>query len=106
MTEDNLNQEQEERWQSYLRRRRFGKVLLKIGVIMIVACIFLVSIPVAAAAFTGTVYVPSSWDGYFMFGIIFGLFLLLAGIITRIAPNMMEGDALWVMKMGPYGKGI
>lgn len=52
------------------------------------------------------VYVPDPWDGYFTLGIIFGLFLLLAGIIARIAPNMIEGDALWIMKMGPFGKGI
>ena len=106
MTEDNFNRKQEEKWQSYLRRRRFGKILLKIGAIVIVVSFFLGFFPVAVAAFTGIVYVPNQWDGYFILGIIFGLFLLLAGIIARISPNMMDGDALWIMKMGPYGKGI
>ena len=106
MTEDKVNPELERRWQSYLRRRKFGKYLLVIGGVVIVVSILLGIIPVAVSAFTGTVYVPNQWDGYFVISVIFGLFLLLAGIIARIAPNMMEGDALWIMKMGPFGKGI
>jgi len=70
-----------------------------IGVSVILISIVLGVLPVAA--FSGTVYVSTPWDGYFGVGVIFGLFLIFAGIISRISPNMMEGDALWVMKMGP-----
>ena len=106
MTEDSPNPELEKRWQSYLRRRRLGKYLMIIGAVAIVISIVFGVLPVAVAAFTGTVYVTTPWDGYLGVGLIFGLFLILAGIIARIAPNMMEGDVLWIMKMGPFGKGI
>ena len=106
MTEDSPNPELEERWQSYLRRRRFGKYLMIIGTVAIVISLVLGIMPVAVAAFSGTVYVSTPWDGYLGVGLNFGLFLIQAGIIARIAPNIMEGDALWVMKMGPFGKGI
>ena len=106
MTDDNVNPELEKRWQSYLRRRKIGRYLLAIGGIAIIVSTLLGVLPVAVAAFSGTVYVPTPVSDYFGFGVIFGLVLILAGIISRIAPNMMEGDALWVMKMGPgFGRG-
>ena len=103
MPDDDLNPEVERRWQGYLRRRKIGKYLLVIGCITIIVSIFLGFIPVAVAAFSGTVFVSTPWDSYFGIGLIFGFFLILAGIIARIAPNMMEGDSLWVLKMGPFG---
>lgn len=103
MPDDDVNPELERRWQGYLRRRKIGKYLLLTGGITIIASILLGLIPVAVAAFSGTVYVSTPSDGYFGIGLFFGFFLILAGIIARIAPNMMEGDALWIMKMGPFG---
>lgn len=103
MSDDNVNPELERRWQNYLRRRKIGKYLLVIGGITIVVSIVLGFLPVAVAAFSGTAYVYTPWASYLGIGIFFGIFLILAGVIARIAPNMMEGDALWVWKMGPFG---
>ncbi len=103
MTDGDVNPELERRWQSYLRRRKIGKYLLAVGGITIIVSIFIGLLPVAVAAFSGTVFVSTPWDSYFGIGLIFGFFLILAGIIARIAPNMMEGDSLWVLKMGPFG---
>ncbi len=103
MTDGDVNPELEKRWKGYLRRRIIGKYLLLTGGITIIVSILLGIFPVAVAAFSGTVYVFTPSDGYFGIGLFFGFFLILAGIIARIAPNMMEGDALWIMKMGPFG---
>ncbi|MFW9848637.1 MAG: hypothetical protein ACFFF4_05820 [Candidatus Thorarchaeota archaeon] len=102
MSEDNPNPEIEKRWKNYLRRRRMGKYLILGGLVVIVTSLILGVFPVAVAAFTGTVYVPSQWDNYVGVGVFFGIFLIIAGIISRIAPNMMEGDNLWIWKMGPF----
>jgi hypothetical protein len=103
MTEDNPNPEMEKRWQDYLKRRRRGKYLIYFGLIAIAVSLFLGYFPVAVAAFTGTVYVSTPWSNYFGVGIFFGIFLIIAGIMARIAPNLMEGDNLWIWKMGPFG---
>ncbi len=105
ITDNSVNPELEKRWQRYLRRCRFGKYLMKIGVVVIAISIVLGVIPVAVAAFSGTVDVSTPWSGYMMVGVIIGAFLILVGIIAKIAPNMMEGDALWIMKLDPFGKG-
>lgn len=105
MSEDGTNPELDERWQAYLRRRRRGKYLFLLGCIMVIVSLIMRILPMTVAAFSGTVYVPMPWEEYMLVGVVFGIFLILAGVISRIAPNMMEGDALWIMKMGPFGKG-
>jgi len=92
----------EKKWQEYLRRQRRSKFLVGIGVLVICVSITLGIIPVAVSAFTGTVYVATPWSDYFGFGVIFGVILVLAGLLSRISPNMIEGDALWALKTGPY----
>jgi polyferredoxin len=105
MNDDIPNPEMEKRWQDYLKRRRRGKYLIYFGLVAIVISIFLGYFPVAVAAFTETVYISTPLSDYFVVGIIFGLVLIVAGFIERISPNMIEGDALWIMKLGPFGKG-
>ena len=103
MTEETPNPEMEKKWQDYLKRRRRGKYLIYFGLIVVAISLFLGYFPVAVAAFSGSVYVPTPWANYVGIGIVFGIFLVLVGIVSRIAPNMMEGDALWIWKMGPFG---
>jgi predicted ABC-type exoprotein transport system permease subunit len=103
MSDDTPNPEMEKRWQDYLKRRRRGKYLIIAGIVVIIVSLVLGVFPVAVSAFTGTVYVSTPMSNYFGVGVFFGIFLILAGIVSRIAPNMMEGDALWIWKMGPFG---
>ena len=70
--------------------------------VSIIVSLPLAILPLAVAAYTGTLYISSPWGYYAGWGIVFGILLILAGIISRIAPDFMEGDALWAMKMGPY----
>ena len=72
------------------------------GIVLIAVSLLLAMFPSAVAAFTGTFQVGLPWDNYLGILFVFGLFLLLAGIISRISPDMMEGDALWIYKMGPF----
>lgn len=103
MSEDGVDPKKEEEWQAYLRRRRRGKRILMLGTIILVASSVLALLPGAVAAFSGTPYiVPTGWEQYLTLAFIFGLVLIFAGFISMISPNMMEGDALWVMKMGPF----
>ena len=96
------NPEMEKKWQDYKRRQKQSKILVGIGIFVICVSIALGIIPVAVSAFTGTVYVATPWSDYFGFGVIFGVILVIAGLIARISPNMVEGDALWTLKTGPY----
>ncbi len=102
MNEDTSNSEQEVRRQILLKRRRRERYLISGGTIMMAVSLLLALLPSAVAAFTGTVSVGLPWDDYLGILFIFGLALLIAGIISRIAPDMMEGDALWIFKMGPF----
>ncbi|MHA1908049.1 MAG: hypothetical protein ACW98Y_12190 [Candidatus Thorarchaeota archaeon] len=103
MTEDKPNPEMEKRWQDYLKRRKQGKYLIFLGLIVVATSMVLGMYPVAVAAFTGTVNIQTPWTNYIGVGVFFGVFLILLGLVSRIAPNMMEGDALWIWKMGPFG---
>ncbi len=96
------DQKMDEKWQAYLRRRRRGKYLFLLGCVIVIVSLILRFLPMTVAAFTGTVYVPMPWEDYMMAGVIFGVLLIFAGIISRVSPNMIEGDALWALKMGPY----
>ena len=102
---DEPNPEMEERWQKYLRRRKRGKYLTACGVCILTFIAFLAFIPPAVAAYSGTVYVGTPWNDYLGLGMLFGLILIVVGIISMIAPNMMEGDALWIFKLGPFDPG-
>ncbi|MFW9848636.1 MAG: hypothetical protein ACFFF4_05815 [Candidatus Thorarchaeota archaeon] len=101
MTSDELFPDLEKKRLDNLKRRKRGKYAIILGLIIIVVSIFLGVLPAAVAAFSGTAYIPTSWESYLGIGIIFGVFLIIIGLISIIAPNMMEGDALWVMKTGP-----
>ena len=59
-------------------------------------------LPVTVAAFTGTAYISTPWDQYAGVGVWFGIFLIIVGIVSRIAPNLVEGDGLWIFKLGPF----
>jgi hypothetical protein len=102
MGEDNIDPKQEEKWQNYLRRRKRGKRILLLGTIILVSSSVIALLPGVVAAFSGTSYVPTGWEQYLTLAFIFGLVLIFAGFLSMISPNMIEGDALWVMKMGPF----
>jgi hypothetical protein len=97
--------EKEKRQQELLKRHRRENILMLSGVIVIAGSVLLAIIPSAVAAYSGMVQVAMPWDDYLGIIFVFGLFLLLAGIISRISPDMMEGDALWIFKLGPFDKG-
>ena len=106
MSEDGVDPKKEEEWQAYLRRRKRGKRILILGTIILVSSSVIAILTGAVAAFSGTPYVPAEWNQYLTLAFIFGLVLIFAGFITMISPNMIEGDALWVMKLTPFpGKG-
>ncbi len=102
MSENGVDPKQEEKWQAYLRRRKRGKRILMLGTIILVSSSVIALLPGAVAAFSGTPYVPTGWEQYLTLAFIFGLVLIFAGFLSMISPNMIEGDALWVMKMGPF----
>ncbi len=101
MTSEALFPDLEKKRLDNLKRRKRGKYAIILGLIITVASILLGVLPAAVAAFSGTTYVPTPWENYLGVGIIFGVFLIIIGLISIIAPNMMEGDALLVMKTGP-----
>ena len=102
---DEVNPEMEKKWQDYLRRRRIGKYVMALGVVILLVSVIFLAIPVAVAAYSGTIYVETPWENYLGFSILIGIFLIVVGLVSMIAPNMMEGDALWIFKLGPFDKG-
>ncbi len=86
---------------------KFSKYLIVAGVLLIVIPLLAESILIDVAYFTGSMYLLTlltPMGGFFLVGLIFGIILIVAGILARISWNTGEGDSLWVMKMGPFGK--
>lgn len=87
---------------------RISKYMIVAGALLMVIPLLAESVLIDVAFFTGNVYLLTLLTpvlgGFFLFGLIFGSILIFAGILVRISWNTGEGDSLWVMKMGPFGK--
>jgi len=84
------------------RLKRVGRFLFLSGIAIIVGGIVLGLSVVLVAAYTGSLMVVSNYGGYVVLALLFGILLIVAGLIALILPGGFSKDAVWAMRIGPF----
>ena len=89
------------------QRRRNGKIVLAVGIILLVLVTILGMLTSIVSAYYGPtesarVYVRYATIATPVF--IFGVLLLVAGLIAILLPEGQSQDGVWIMQLGPFGK--
>ena len=84
------------------RMKRVGRILFISGVAIVVGVIVFGFSVVLVAAYTGSLMVVSNYGGYAILALLFGILLIVAGLIALILPGGFSKDAVWAMKIGPF----
>ncbi len=82
--------------------KRIGRFLFLSGIAIIVGGIILGLSVVLVAAYTGSLMVVSNYGGYAILALLFGILLIVAGLIALILPGGFSKDAVWAMRIGPF----
>ncbi|MFW9770433.1 MAG: hypothetical protein ACFFF9_01450 [Candidatus Thorarchaeota archaeon] len=88
-------------------KRSVGKIVLAVGIILL----FLVIIFGTLTSLVSAYYGPTeSARAYVQFNtiatpvFIFGVLLVVAGLIAILLPEGQSQDGVWIMQLGPFGK--
>ncbi|MHA2084754.1 MAG: hypothetical protein ACXABD_13435 [Candidatus Thorarchaeota archaeon] len=105
MTENNTSRDGSEVGSS--KWIRLSRILLLIGLALVIGAALISVLIGAVSAFTGTIFITDSHAGLpvapLIFApLIFGILLLVAGIIAWIVPHASGEEWLWVSKTGPF----
>ena len=84
------------------RLKRVGRILFISGVAIVVGVIVLGLSVVLVAAYTGSFVIVSNYGGYAILALLFGVLLIVIGLIALILPGGFSKDVVWAMKIGPY----
>ena len=84
------------------RMKRVGRILFISGVAIVVGVIVLGLSVVLVAAYTGSFVIVSNYGGYAILALLFGVLLIVAGLIALILPGGFSKDVVWAMKIGPF----
>ena len=97
-----MNEETNTGWPVQPRLKRVGRILFISGIIVVVGVIVLSLSVVLVAAYTGSLMVVSNYGGYAILALLFGILLIVAGLIALILPGGFSKDAVWAMRIGPF----
>ncbi len=84
------------------RLKRAGRILFISGIVIVIGVIVLSLSVVLVAAYTGSLMVVSNYGGYAILALLFGILLIVAGLIALILPGGFSKDAVWAMRSGPF----
>ena len=84
------------------RLKRVGRILFISGIVIVVSGIVLGLSVVLVAAYTGSLMVVSNYGSYAILALLFGILLIVAGLIALILPGGFSKDAVWAMRIGPF----
>jgi len=84
------------------RLKRVGRILFILGVTIVVSGIVLGLSVVLVVAYTGSLAIVSNYGGYAILALLFGILLIVAGLIALVLPDGFPKDAVWSMKTGPF----
>ncbi|MFW9868654.1 MAG: hypothetical protein ACFFFO_07070 [Candidatus Thorarchaeota archaeon] len=88
-------------------RRRTGKIVIVVGILLLVLVIVLGMLTSIVSAYYGP---TESARAYVQFNtiatpvVIFGVLLVVAGLIAILLPEGQPQDGVWIMQLGPFGK--
>jgi hypothetical protein len=86
---------------------KVSRILLLIGLVLVIAAALISVLIGAVSAFTGTIFITDGHTGLsaapLVFApLIFGILLLVAGIIAWIVPHASGEEWVWISKIGPF----
>jgi len=84
------------------RMKRVGRILFISGVAIVIGVIVLGFSVVLVAAYTGSLAIVSFYGGYAIPALLFGILLIVIGLIALILPGGFSKDAVWAMRGGPW----
>ena len=84
------------------RLKRVGRILFISGIAIVVGGIVLGLSVVLVAAYTGSFVIVSNYGGYAILTLLFGVLLVIIGLIALILPGGFSKDAVWAMRIGPF----
>ena len=84
------------------RLKRVGRILFISGIVIVVGGIVLGFGVVLVAAYTGSFVIVSNYGGYAILTLLFGVLLVIIGLIALILPGGFSKDAVWAMRIGPF----
>jgi hypothetical protein len=84
------------------RLKRVGRILFISGIAIVVGGIVLGLSVVLVAAYTGSFVIVSNYVGYAILALLFGVLLIIIGLIALILPGGFSKDSVWAMKIGPF----
>lgn len=84
------------------RRKRIGKVIFWLGVVLVIATV-LAPFVVSVLAYTGMEVQLGFYESFLTPLFIFGIIMVILGIALALFPGFSR-DGLWIMMTGPFGK--
>lgn len=83
-------------------RRRIGKIVLAVGLFVIVLVIVLGILTSLVSAYGGSTELVRVYDVIAYPCFVFGIILVMGGLVAIILPEGPSKDGVWVLKTGPY----
>ncbi len=84
------------------RLKRVGRILFISGIAIVVGGIVLGLSVALVAAYTGSFVIVSNYVGYVILALLFGVLLVIIGLIALILPGGFSKDAVWAMRGGSW----
>ena len=85
-----------------LMRRRIGRILFWIGVIIVGALAVLGVFVISVSALVGSTVLVVSYSESAVPILIIGILAIIVGLVTALMPDGFSRDGLSVLKLGPY----
>ena len=83
-------------------KRKIGKIGLAMGILLIVLVIVLVVLTSVVSAYDGSTELRSFYDAIARPVLVFGMLLVISGLVALILPEGLSQDGVWILKTGPY----
>jgi uncharacterized membrane protein YhaH (DUF805 family) len=83
-------------------RRRIGRILFWIGVMIIGAVTVLGVAIISVSALAGSSALLVSYRNSAIPALIIGILVMIVGLTAALLPDGFSEDGLWVLKLGPF----
>jgi hypothetical protein len=97
-----MTEPQAEGQREVLLRRRFGKIVLAVGLFIIFLVIVLGILTSLVSAYEGSTELVRQYDVLARPIIVFSIILVLSGLVAILLPEGLSQDGIWILKTGPY----
>ena len=97
-----MTEPQNEKQSEVLLRRRIGKIVLAVGLLAIVLVIVLGMLTSLVSAYEGSTELVRQYDVISRPIFVFGILLVLSGLVAILLPEGLSQDGIWILKTGPY----